>query len=493
MTMMGGGMFSLFRQMMSGGQSMRQRAGVFSRLVGSVASSMMFGPLGIGVMAASMAAPMMMASGGGGGGSNRTGTAMDQLADKLEEITSGLHRMNIQVRQASDAVGQTSSDTLKMGSLFAAIGNGNPTGSAGELASQIGRQTGAMRLGQVNQQSLMGAGILGMDPSRMMGMSPADQLSYIVEELRKMNRTELQSMETLAALEMMLPGRGQDLIAMGGMNQNAIDAQRNYERAVEAFMTGPRGRALEEQSRGLLAIAARVALQADMFEREREYLRSPFAEQRAERGAARAETGMQFGLGWQEGLQGSKVILETWARELHETFSALFGGQSRGHLRSLGQMFGEIVTNILQIVHAGVIFGSWVKDVIKLLVMVLAIPTELASGKGFQGIKEAWAGLTFQQGSMTGDLMAGFDQSMDASPLVGGDARTATGMNRGYVGRTSNRNMGARMDNGGGMVIEVRGKDDFANMMQYGIRTNTNRGRDVPGPRPETAPSIAAR
>ena len=339
----------------------------------------------------------------------------------------------------------------------------------------------------------MGAGVLGMDPGRMMQMSPAEQLSYIVDELRKMNRTELQSMETLAALEMMLPGRGQDLIAMGGMGQSAIDAQRSYERAVEAFMTGPRGRAIEEQSRGLLAIAARVALQADLIEREREYLRVPFAEQRAERGAQRAETGAQFGIGWQEGLQGTKVILETWAREIHEVFSVLFGGQSRSHLRSLGQMFGEIVTNLLQIVHAGVIFGSWVKDVIKLLAMVLAIPMELASGNGFQGIKEAWAGLTFQQGSMTGDLMAGFDQSMAASPLVGGDARTATGMNRGYMSRTGNGNQAGRMDPAGGMVIEVRSKDDFSNMLQYGIRQNTNQGRDVPGPVSPRVPSIATR
>ena len=492
MTMMGGNMFSLFRQMMGGGQSMRQRAGVFSRLVGSVASGMMFGPLGIGVMAASMAAPMMMQGGAGGGGQQgRAGSSMDRLADKLDEITSGLHRMNIQVRQLSDSVGQTSGDTLKMGSMFAAIGRGDASGAAtGEMGSQMGRQTGAMRLGQVNQQALMGAGVLGMDPGQMMQMSPAEQLSYIVDELRKMNRTELQSMETLAALEMMLPGRGQDLIAMGSMGQGAIDAQRSYERAVEAFMTGPRGRALEEQSRGLLAIAARVALQADLIEREREYLRAPFAEQRAERGAQRAQTAAQFGIGWQEGLQGTKVVLETWAREIHEVFSVLFGGQSQSHLRSLGQMLGDMVSGMLEIVHAGVIFGSWVKDIIKLLISVVTIPLNIGNDP-LKGVKEAWAGLNFQEGTLTGDLQGGWDDARMASNI--GDARVATGMNRGYMPRTGNGNQAGRMDPAGGMVIEVRSKDDFSNMLQYGIRQNTNQGRDVPGPVSPRVPSIATR
>ena len=44
---------------------------------------------------------------------------------------------------------------------------------------------------------------------------------------------------------------------------------------------------------------------------------------------------------------------------------------------------------------------------------------------------------------------------------------------------------------GGGYVIEVKGKDDFANMMQYGIRQNANRDRNVPSSGPDNAPSIA--
>ena len=409
---------NMFRQMTMGGRSMSQRAGTFARMVGRISMGAMGGPLGLGIMAGSMILPAMMASRGAGGGGEPAGGALESLSDELEAVTSGLHRMNVEIKQLSDSVGQTSADTLKMGGMFAAIGSSSPTQAAAELAAQMGRQTGAMRLGQVNQQALMGAGMLGMNPGAMMEQSPAEQMRYVVDELRKLNKTELNSMDTLAALEMMLPGQGQNLIAMAGMSTSAIQAQRNYESAITAFMTGPRGKALEEQSQGLLAIAARIALQADLFQREKQYLSSPFAEEGAERAEQRGKVGRQFGLGMLEGLQGTKVILETWARSIHMVFQRLFGGNTGSQLRDIGWVLGDMVSGILEVVHAGVIFGSWLKDVAKLLISFLMIPNEISKGQNpMKPIREAWAGLNFQQGSMTGDLMSGMGNSQRASNM----------------------------------------------------------------------------
>ena len=484
---------NMFRQMMTGGRSMSQRAGTFARMVGRISMGAMGGPLGLGIMAGSMILPAMMASrGGGGGGAQPAGGALESLSEELEQVTSGLHRMNVEIKQLSDSVGQTSADTMKMGGMFAAIGSDSPIQAGAQLASQLGRQTGAMRLGQVNQQSLMGAGMLGMNPGQMMEQSPAEQMRYMVDELRKLNKTELNSMDTLAALEMMLPGQGQNLIAMAGMSGSAIQAQRNYEAAITAFMTGPRGKALEEQSQGLLAIAARIALQADLFQREKQYLSSPFAEEGAERAEQRGKVGRQFGLGMLEGLQGTKVILETWARSIHEVFQRLFGGNAGSQLRDIGWILGDMVSGILEVVHAGVIFGSWIKDLAKLLISIVNAPMEWARGKSpGKPIGEAWGGLNFEQGTMTGDLMYGMGASQRASNA--GDARMGAGMNRGYPGMTSNRNMGNGMQGGGMMTVEFKAKDDFANMLQYGIRESTNQGRAVPGPVTPRVPSIATR
>ena len=92
---------------------------------------------------------------------------------------------------------------------------------------------------------------------------------------------------------------------------------------------------------------------------------------------------------------------------------------------------------------------------------------------------------------MTGDLMYGMGASQRASNA--GDARMGMGMNRGYPGMTSNRNMGNGMQGGGMMTVEFRAKDDFTNMLQYGIRESTNQGRAVPGPVTPRVPSIATR
>ena len=164
-------------------------------------------------------------------------------------------------------------------------------------------------------------------------------------------------------------------------------------------MTGPRGKALEEQSQGLLAIATRIALQADLFQREKQYLSSPFAEEGAERAEQRGKVGRQFGLGMLEGLQGTKVILETWARSIHAVFQRLFGGNTGSQLRDIGWILGDMVSGILEVVHAGVIFGSWLKDLAKLLVSFLMIPNEISKGQNpMKPIREAWAGLNFRAG-----------------------------------------------------------------------------------------------
>ena len=483
---------NMFRQMMTGNMPMSQRAGTFARMVGRISMGAMGGPLGLGIMAGSMILPAMMARGSGaGGGDQKTGSALDTLADELERTTSGLHRMNVEIKQLSDSVGQTSADTLSMGGLFAAIGSNSPTQAAAELAAQMGRQTGAMRLGQVNQQAVMGAGMLGLNPGTMMDQSPAEQLKYVVQELRKMNRTELKSMETLAALEMMLPNQGQNLIAMAGMSRSAIDSQRQYEQAIQAFMTGPRGQALENQSQGLLSIATRVAMQADLFQREMQYLKSPFAEERAGRREERGQLTRQFGVGVQEGLQGSKVILETWAQGIHTTFQRFFGGDTGSNLKDIGWALGDAASGIMEVIHAGVLFGAWLKDLAKLLISIPMAPMEWARGNDpTKSISEAWGGLNFKPGTLTGDLATGWDQAQLASNM--GDARMTRGMNRGYPSMSGNRNMGNGMGGSGVMTLEVRGKDDFANMLQYGIREGTNQGRAIPGPISPRVPSIAA-
>ena len=486
------GMMSLFRQMMSGGRPMTQRAGLFGKLAGKVAMSAVSGPIGIGLMGLSMLGPMMAMRQGAQEGDGQTGSSLDRLSEKLDEVTSGLHRMNVEVKQLSDSVGQTSSDTLKMGAAFASIGADNATGQGAELAKQLGRQTGAMRLGQMGQGTLMGAGLLGLNTGQMMQQTPAEQLNYIIDELRKLNKTELNSVDTLHAIEMFLPGQGQNLIAMANMGQGAIDDRRNYELALDAFMSGPRGRAIENQSQALLAIASRVSMQADLFDREREYLRTPFSTERAERQEQRGKTMQQFGMGWLEGLQGSKTLTETWAREIHEVFQRFLGSGTASQLRSLGWELGNIVSGLLEIVHAGIIFGSWVKDIVKLLVSVVMMPMEWASGRdAMKPIREAWGGLNFQAGTMTGDLAIGLEQAQEARRI--GDARIATGVNRGYASGTNNRNMGNGMNGSDKLVVEFRAKDDFSNMLQYETRKNTNRGRAVPGPQASRVPSIAER
>ena len=483
---------NMFRQMMMGGRSMSQRAGTFARMVGRISMGAMGGPLGLGIMAGSMILPAMMASRGAGGGAQPAGGALESLSDELEAVTSGLHRMNVEIKQLSDSVGQTSADTLKMGGMFAAIGSSSPTQASAELAAQMGRQTGAMRLGQVNQQALMGAGMLGMNPGAMMEQSPAEQMRYVVDELRKLSSAELKSVDTLAKLEMFMPGQGQNLIAMANMSQQGIDSLRKYESMIEARINGPRGRAVEQQSQSLLDIAARIAMQVDLFERERQYLQSPFATERAERGEQRGQVMRQFGLGMLEGLQGTKVILETWARSIHAVFQRLFGGNTGSQLRDIGWVLGDMVSGILEVVHAGVVFGSWLKDLAKLFISFLMIPDEIGRGRNpMKPIREAWAGLNFEQGSMTGDLMYGMGASQRASNA--GDARMGMGMNRGYPGMTSNHNMGNGMQGGGMMTVEFKAKDDFANMLQYGIRESTNQGRAVPGPVTPRVPSIATR
>ena len=124
---------NMFRQMMAGGTPMSQRAGMFARMVGRISMGAMGGPLGLGIMAGSMILPAMMQRGAGGGGDQqRSLGALESLADELEQVTSGLHRMNVEVKQLSDSVGQTSADTLKMGGLFAGIGSDSPTQASAE-------------------------------------------------------------------------------------------------------------------------------------------------------------------------------------------------------------------------------------------------------------------------------------------------------------------------------------------------------------------------
>ena len=483
---------NMFRQMMAGGMPMSQRAGMFARMVGRISMGTMGGPLGIGIMAGSMLLPAMMQRGSGGGGDQQTGTALESLADELAQVTSGLHRMNVEIKQLSDSVGQTSADTLKMGGLFASIGSDSPTQASAELAAQMGRQTGAMRLGQVNQQSLMGAGLLGMNPGQMMEQSPAEQLRYIVDELRKMNRTELNSMETLAALEMMLPGQGQNLIAMAGMSESAQQSQRNYERLIESFVSGPRGKALEEQSRGLLTIAARIAMQADLFEREMAYLKSPFAEEQAGRQAERAVVRQQYSLGVQEGAQGGKIASETMGREIHEIFARMFGGTG-SVLRGLGREWGLLMSQLKELGLAVVTVALWIANAVKLVSEVVMIPMRIGEEGIFKGIKEAYSELSFGKGSTSQDLYQGLEASSFAR-FFGADARNASGMNRGAPAMSGNRNMGSGAGGGSGtMIVEFRAKDDFANMLQYGIRESTNQGRAVPGPVTPRVPSIATK
>ncbi len=481
---------NMFRQMMAGGTPMSQRAGMFARMVGRISMGAMGGPLGLGIMAGSMILPAMMQRGAGGGGDQQRGLgALESLADELEQVTSGLHRMNVEVKQLSDSVGQTSADTLKMGGLFAGIGSDSPTQASAELASQIGRQTGAMRLGQVNQQAMMGAGLLGMNPGQMMDQSPSEQLRYIVDELRKLNRIELHSMETLAALEMMLPGQGQDLIAMAGMSESAQASQKNYERLIESFMTGPRGRALEEQSRGLLSIAARIAMQSDMFERQMAYLQTPFAEEQAGRRADRAVIRQQYSLGTEEGKQGGKVAGETMGREMHEMFTRIFGGMGNV-LRVLGREWGILQSQLMQLGLAVMTVAVWIANSIKLISEIVMVPMRIGDKGLFKGIKEAYSELSFGKGSTTQDLYQGLSGSMDIT-YSGQDARNAPGMNRGAPSLSGNRNMGAGAGERATMTLEVSAKDDFSNMLQYGIRDNTNQGRAVPGPVAPRTPSIA--
>ena len=470
---------------------MSQRAGTFARMVGRISMGAMGGPLGLGIMAGSMVLPAMMAGRGGGGGGGQAGGALDSLSEELERVTSGLHRMNVEIKQLSDSVGQTSADTMKMGGMFAAIGSSSPTQAAAELAAQMGRQTGAMRLGQVNQQALMGAGMLGLDTSAMMEQSPAELQRSIVDELRKLNKTELNSAETLAKLEMFLPGSGQDFIAQAGMSASGRESQKKYEQDLDEFMV-KRGKVLDDQSTRLQAIASRMTLNTKLFEMTKEYLNSPFAVEKLERSEQRQKVGRQFGLGMLEGLQGTKVILETWARSLHEVFQRLFGGNTGSRLRDIGWMLGDMVSGILEVVHAGVIFGSWVKDLAKLLISIAMAPMEWAKGnRPDKAIGEAWAGLHGESGTMTGDLIAGLGASQRASNA--GDARIGARMNRGNPAMSSNHNMGNGMQGGGMMTVEFKAKDDFANMLQYGIRESTNQGRAVPGPVTPRVPSIATR
>ena len=482
---------NMFRQMMMGGMPMSQRAGMFARMVGRISMGTMGGPLGIGIMAGSMLLPAMMQRGGGGGGDQQTGTALDSLADELAQVTSGLHRMNVEIKQLSDSVGQTSADTLKMGGLFASIGSESPTQASAELAAQMGRQTGAMRLGQVNQQAMMGAGLLGMNPGQMMQQSPAEQLRYVVDELRKLNRTELHSLETLAALEMMLPGQGQNLIAMAGMSESAQQSQRNYERLIESFVSGPRGKALEEQSRGLLTIAARIAMQADLFEREMAYLKNPFAEEQAGRGAERAVVRQQYSLGIQEGAQGGKIASETMGREMHEMFARMFGGTG-SILRGLGREWGLLMSQLKEVGLAVMTVALWIANAVKLISEVAMIPMRIGDQGIFKGIKEAYSELSFGRGSTSQDLYQGLEASSFAR-YFGGDARNAAGMNRGAPSMSGNRNMGSGLGGGASMSVEISAKDDFANMLQYGIRESTNQGRAVPGPVSPRTPSIATK
>lgn len=486
------GIFNLFRQMMGGGQSMAQRAGIFSKLVGKVALSATTGPLGLGLMAGGMMLPMMMSGGGKGNAQNaeKTGSALDRLAEELDEVTSGLHRMNVEVKQLSDAVGQTSTDTLKMSAQFASIGVNDPLGQAGSFSSQMGRQMGSMRMGQINPSMLMGASMLGLNPREMMDQSPAEILNSIVDELRKLNKTELKSVDTLARIEMVAPGQGQNLIAMANLTKSQLASLRDREAMAERFSDGAMGRALEKQSQNLLAIAAGVQFNAEMFQREREYLKSPFAEERATRGEGRAVMRQQFGLGWQEGLQGSKVVLESWATGIHTMFKRIMGEGTGSRLRTLGDVLGEAVSGLLELVHAGVVFGSWVKDVVKLIYGILESPMKLGSGDAFKTVKEAWAGMNFQGGTMTGDLAIAMDDAHAARRT--NDARMAVGMRPGLES-TGHRGMGKSVETGERLVLEVQAKDDFSNMLQYGIRQNTNQGRDVPGPVSPRTPSIASR
>ena len=157
---------NMFRQMTMGGRSMSQRAGTFARMVGRISMGAMGGPLGLGIMAGSMILPAMMASRGAGGGGQPAGGALESLSDELEAVTSGLHRMNVEIKQLSDSVGQTSADTLKMGGMFAAIGSSSPTQAAAELAAQMGRQTGAMRLGPGESAGVDGRRDAGHEPRR---------------------------------------------------------------------------------------------------------------------------------------------------------------------------------------------------------------------------------------------------------------------------------------------------------------------------------------
>ena len=483
---------NMFRQMMAGGMPMSQRAGMFARMVGRISMGTMGGPLGIGIMAGSMLLPAMMQRGSGGGGDQQTGTALESLADELAQVTSGLHQMNIEIKQLSDSVGQTSADTLKMGGMFASIGSDSPTQASAELASQIGRQTGAMRLGQVNQQAMMGAGMLGMNSGQMMEQSPAEQLRYVVDELRKMSRTQLHSMETLAALEMMWSGQGQNLIAMASMSESAQQSLRKYEQLIEASADGPRGKALEEQSRGLLTIAAQIAMQADLFQREMAYLKTPFAEEQAGRRAERAVVRQQFSLGVEGGAQGGKIATETMGREMHEMFARMFGGTGN-LLQTLGREWGLFVTELKQVGLVVVTVALWIANAVKLVSEVAMIPMRIGDKDIFKGTKEAYSELSFGKGSTTQDLWQGLEASK-YSQNFGVDARNAPGMSRGAPAMSGNQNMGSGAGGGSGtMTVEFRAKDDFANMLQYGIRESTNQGRAVPGPVAPRVPSIATK
>ena len=484
---------NMFRQMMMGGRSMSQRAGTFARMVGRISMGAMGGPLGLGIMAGSMILPAMMASRGAGGGAQPAGGALESLSDELEAVTSGLHRMNVEIKQLSDSVGQTSADTPEDGRDVRRHRIKQPHASRCRARCSDGPADRRDALGPGEPAGVDGRRDAGHESRRDDGSVPRpSRCGTWSMSCGSLNKTELNSMDTLAALEMMLPGQGQNLIAMAGMSGSAIQAQRNYEQAITAFMTGPRGKALEEQSQGLLAIAARIALQADLFQREKQYLSSPFAEEGAERAEQRGKVGRQFGLGMLEGLQGTKVILETWARSIHAVFQRLFGGNTGSQLRDIGWILGDMVSGILEVVHAGVIFGSWIKDLAKLLISIAMAPMEWAKGNDpTKAMREAWGGLNVERGTMTGDLQYGMGASQMASNY--GDARMGTGMNRGYPSMTSNRNMGNGMQGGGMMTVEFRAKDDFANMLQYGIRESTNQGRSVPGPVTPRVPSIATR
>ena len=472
-------------------------AGMMGRLggIGRMGMGAMGGPIGMGIMAATMMLPMMMGMGGQNRSEDRGRTALDRLSDELERVTEGFHRVNVEVRQLSDSVGQASTDTVQMSASFASIGRDNAVGAGMDLARQMALQSGQMQLGQVSQGALLGAGALGMDPGRMMGQSPAEQLRYIVDELRKLNETELESRRTLAALEMMLPGQSQDLMAMARLSEEQLRSQRSYEQAVERFMTGPRGQSLEAQSQALLAIAQRVSMRADLYERERGYLMSPFAEDRAERRERGAEWRMQMGMGWQEGLQEARVYIEGWSRAIHQALRDMVPEGTEGVLRQTGRFFGDLVSAIVSVGH-GVSMGvAWIVNAINFLLRVVKTPLNLHDlGGHFEGIRQSARGLAFAEGTVTGDLLGA--QRAGLETRTNRDARTSMAGQFGgrmaspRAGITPGAGVGQEMP-GGGFVIEVRGKDDFANMMQYGIRTNTNRGRDVPGPRPDNAPSIA--